>query len=66
MNIKYKYYYNCKSFYYERIQSKKINLIISAFDTDFLEDYNRYKAEIFRVLLYFNGLFKNISHFDVA
>ena len=44
----------------------RTNLKISKFNTDFFKDYNRYKAEIFRLLLYFNGLFKYISHFDVA
>ena len=43
-----------------------LNLMISTFNTDFLKDGNRYKAEIFRVLLYFNGLSNAISHFDVA
>ena len=42
------------------------NPVISTFNTDFLEDYKRYEVEIFSVLLYFNGLSKNISHFVVA
>ena len=32
----------------------------------FLENGNRYKAEIFNVHLYFNKLSNDISHFDVA
>ena len=44
----------------------KINLIISTFNNDFLEDGNTYKAQIFRVLLYFNGLSNDISHDAVA
>ena len=33
---------------------------------NFLEDYNRYKVEIFRVYLLFNVLSNDISHFVVA
>ena len=33
---------------------------------NFLEDYNRYKAEIFSVHLTFHELSKNISHFVVG
>ena len=32
---------------------------------NFLEDYNRYKFEIFRVHQFFNGLSNDISHFFV-
>ena len=42
------------------------NLIFSTFNIDFLEDYNRYKAKIFRVVLYFDGLSNDISHNVVA
>ena len=42
MNIKYKYYYKCKYFYYERILSNK-NKSYN------LKDGNRYKVEIFMV-----------------
>ena len=44
----------------------KRNLVIYHNFVNFLEDYNRYRAEIFSVLLYFNELSKNISHFVVA
>ena len=33
---------------------------------NFLEDGDRYKAEIFRVYLTFNGLSNDISHFALA
>ena len=33
---------------------------------NFLEDYNRYRAENFNVYLTFNGLSKNISHVKLA
>ena len=33
---------------------------------NFLEDYNRYNVEIFRVYLTFNELSNDISHFVVA
>ena len=33
---------------------------------NFLDDYNRYKIEIFRVYLLFNELFNDVSQFDVA
>ena len=44
----------------------KINLIISTFNADFLEDYNRYNDENFSVHSYFNELSNDISHFVVA
>ena len=49
--------------YHEKILSNKQqpnNFI------NFLEDYNRYRAEIFTVHLYFNELSNDISHNAVA
>ena len=44
----------------------KRNLVIYHNFVNFLEDGNRYRAEIFRVYLLFNELFKNISHIKLA
>ena len=44
----------------------KRNLIICHNFTNFLEDYNRYRAKNFNVYLTFNGLSNNISHIVVA
>ena len=33
---------------------------------DFLEEYNRYNAEIFSVHYYFNGLSNDISHINLV
>ena len=33
---------------------------------NFLEDYNSYKVEIFRINCFFDGLLNDISHFVVA
>ena len=66
---------NLKNIFYEDIEIQDImneyyqikkNLIISTFNTDFLEDYNRCGAVIFSVHLYFNKLSDDISHFVVA
>ena len=46
MNIKYKYYYNCKYFYHEKILSNKKK---SSIVVNFFEDYNRYGTENFNV-----------------
>ena len=43
-----------------------MNIIISTFNADFLEDYDGYGAEIVSVHLYFNKLSDDISHFVVA
>ena len=52
--------------YHEKIISNKKNPIISTFNADFLEDYNRYNDENFSVHSYFNELSNDISHFVVA
>ena len=41
----------------------KRNLIIQH---NFLQDYNRYKAEIFRVNITFDDLTNDVSHFVLA
>ena len=64
----------CKNTFYEdrEIQDMKKyyqikrNLMTQHNFTNFLEDYNRYRAENFNVHQYFHELSKNISHFDVA
>ena len=44
----------------------KRNLVIYHKFVNFLEDHNRYRAEIFSVHLYFNKLSNDILHFVVA
>ena len=43
-----------------------ILLLLQILFCRFLENGNRYKAEIFNVHFYYNKLSKNISHFFVA
>ena len=45
---------------------KEYYQIVSTFNTDFLEDYFRYKAEKFSILVFSNGLSNDISHFIVG
>ena len=66
---------NLKNTFYEDKEMRDImkkyyqikrNLIIQHNFIKFLEDYNRYRAEIFSVYSNFNGLSNDISHNVIA